>query len=389
MSTGLDCDVAIVGAGLVGSALALGLHRLGLRVRLLDRGLAAEAGDDYDLRVYAISPASAGFLGELGVWPAIAAERVSPYTHMQVWEREPHAALHFDASDVRLPELGWIVESRVIQRQLWAQLPAGVLREGAAAQDCTTEASGAAVLTLDGGTRLRASLVVAADGTRSPLRQARGIEVVQHAYEQTAVVCHVRTERAHQATAYQRFLDTGPLALLPLADGRSSIVWSSTEAAALLAMDDRSFCAALAAASQQILGRVLDCSRRLGFPLLLQHAHEYVQPRFALAGDAAHVVHPLAGQGVNLGFGDARCLLATVAEARAAHRDIGSLRVLARYQRARRAEVREMIAVTDGLYRAYRTHLPGWDRLRQRGLSLVNALPPVRQALVRRACGLE
>ncbi len=382
-----DCDVAIVGAGLVGAAAALGLHRAGLRVRVLDRGGVDDGADDYDLRVYAISPASVRLLEDLGVWNAIAAERASPYTHMQVWEHDVAAALRFDASDVRAAVLGYIVESRVIQRHLWAALPAGVLREGVGVVGCTVD-DGGATLQLDGGSTLRAALVIGADSARSPLRAAQGIELRRQPYDHTAVVCHVRTERPHEGAAYQRFLDTGPLALLPLADGRSSIVWSTTEAATVMALDDDAFCAALTAASQQVLGRVLACTRRLDFPLVLQDAQDYVRPRFALAGDAAHVVHPLAGQGVNLGFGDVRGLIDTLSAARQARRDIGSLRVLARYQRARKAEVGEMIAVTDGIYRAYRLQLPGWERLRQQGLSLVNAVTPLRQALVRRACGL-
>ncbi|MEQ1440421.1 UbiH/UbiF/VisC/COQ6 family ubiquinone biosynthesis hydroxylase [Fontimonas sp. SYSU GA230001] len=382
-----DCDVAVVGAGLVGAAIAVGLHRLGLRVRLLDRGLPAEGADDYDLRVYAISPASAQFLDDIGAWNAIVAERVSAYTHMQVWEAEPGGALHFDASDVRLPALGHIVESRVIQRHLLDALPAGVLREGVTVTACEVD-DGAATLRLARGAPLRASLVVAADGARSPLREAVGIEVMGHPYEQTAVVCHVRTERPHRATAYQRFLDTGPLALLPLADGRSSIVWSSVEAPALMALDDAAFCEALGEACQHVLGRILDCTRRLAFPLALQQAQDYVRPRCVLAGDAAHVVHPLAGQGVNLGFGDAQCLIETLAGARRLRRDIGGLRVLQRYQRSRKAAVVEMMAVTDGLYRAYRFRQPAWQWLRQRGLSLVGRADPLRQALVRRACGL-
>lgn len=383
----VDCDVAVVGAGLVGAAIAVGLHRRGLRVRLLDRGLGPETDDDYDLRVYAISPASARFLDDIGVWSAITGERASAYGHMQVWETVPESALHFDASDVRLPMLGHIVESCVIQRHLLAALPAGVLREGVAVSACEVDGE-AATLRFERGSSLRASLVVAADSARSPLREACGIEVLRSPYDQTAVVCHVRTERPHGATAYQRFLETGPLALLPLADGRSSIVWSSTEAAALMNLDDAAFCEVLGEISQHVLGRILECTRRLTFPLGLQQAEDYVRPRFALAGDAAHVVHPLAGQGVNLGFGDARCLVDTIAQAQRERRDPGALRVLQRYQRARKAEVAEMLAVTDGLYRAYAMRQPGWDWLRQQGLAAVNAAAPLRQMLVRRACGL-
>ncbi len=388
MNASTDCDVAVVGAGLVGCALALGLQRAGLRVRLLERGLAPEPDDDYDLRVYAISPQSARFLDSLGVWSEVLAARASAYARMQVWERQPQEALQFDAADVRLMQLGHIVENRVLQRALLAALAPGVFRDGAVVDDCRIEAA-AAVLSCADGTRLRARLVVAADSARSALREQLGIDCLRSDYGQAAVVCHVRTERLHEGTAFQRFLDTGPLALLPLADGRSSVVWSSSEATALLALDDDAFCAALGAATQQVLGRVLATTRRLSFPLALQHAERYTGARHALAGDAAHVVHPLAGQGVNLGFGDAQCLIEVLVAALRARRDPGSARVLARYARAREAAAREMIAVTDGLYRAWQLQLPGWRWLRQQGMLAVNATPPLRQALVRRACGID
>jgi 2-polyprenylphenol 6-hydroxylase len=388
MNTPLDCDVAVVGAGLVGCALALGLQQAGWRVRLLDRGLAAEIDDDYDLRVYAISPQSARFLDELGVWPEVLATRASAYSHMQVWEQRPQDALHFDAADVRLPQLGHIVENRVLQRALLGALAPGTLRDAAAVEDCRIE-DAAALLSCADGTRVRTRLVVAADSARSPLRERLGIDCLRSDYAQTAIVCHVQTERLHEGTAFQRFLDTGPLALLPLADGRSSVVWSSSEAAALLALDDAAFCAALEAATQQVLGRVLGTTRRLSFPLALQHAERYSGARHVLAGDAAHVVHPLAGQGVNLGFGDAQCLVEVLREALQARRDPGNPRVLARYARARQAAAGEMIAVTDGLYRAWQLQIPGWRWLRQQGMLAVNAAGPVRQALVRRACGID
>ncbi len=390
MSAASRCEVAVVGGGLVGAALALGLHRRGIDVRMIDRDGVADSADDYDLRVYAISPASRRFLQTLGVWDAIVAERSSPYTHMQVWESVPESALHFDAADVRMPDLGAIVESRVIQRQLWAALPpAATLVQAVQDLAIDTAPDGRATLTLADGSRLSAALVIAADSARSPLRERRGIEVLRAPYAQTAIVCHVQTERPHRGTAYQRFLPEGPLALLPLADGRSSIVWSTEDAAALMALDDAKFRVALGAASQQVLGAVLETTRRVSFPLALQHAERYVEPRFALAGDAAHVVHPLAGQGVNLGFGDAEALVGILAEARAAGRDIGGLRVLQRYQRARRVAVQDMIAVTDGLYRAYRLQQPAWNWLRQQGMRLAGAVAPARQLLVRRACGID
>lgn len=382
-----DCEVAIVGAGPVGCAIAVGLHQAGLRVQLLDRRPFVPGDEDYDARVYALSPASTRMLDALGVWPVIVAARASPYAHMQVWEREPDQALHFDAADVRLPLLGHIVEHRVLQQALLAAVPAEVLRVPAGIAGCRIDEA-AALLELDDGSRLRARLVVAADGPQSPLRGMLGVEAMRAEYAQTAVVCHVSTQMPHRQTAYQRFLDTGPLALLPLADGRSSLVWSSTESAALLAMDDPAFCSALATAAQHVLGEVLDCTPRHRFALQLQHADRYAGARFALAGDAAHVVHPLAGQGLNLGFGDAAGLIETLSRAHASRRDPGSARVLGGYQRARGAAAREMMLVTDGLYRAYRAQLPGWRWLRQRGLVAVNELTPLRRALVRQACGL-
>ncbi len=383
------CEVAVVGGGIAGAAIALGLLRQGVDVQLFDRDppMPALDANDYDLRVYALSIASQRYLQDIGVWDAIVAERACAYSQMQVWETEPHDALKFDAAEARAAALGHIVEGRVIQRQLWRALPPDNVHHDCAVESLQIDDDSAQLKLADGGTVV-ARLVIAADSARSPLRTQQGIEVSGQRYAQTAVVCHVRTGEPHRSTAYQRFLPTGPLAFLPLADGRSSIVWSSTEAQQLLAMDDWTFRLSLDEAIQHALGPILECTERVSFPLQLQNALEYVKPRFALVGDAAHVVHPLAGQGLNLGLGDAAELVAVITAARAARRDVGSPRVLARYQRARRAEVNEMIAVTDGLYRAYRVQLPGWDWLRQRGLLAVKAIAPLRQLLVRRACGL-
>jgi len=380
-------DVVVVGAGLVGAALALGLAQRGFAVRLLERAPALPASsDDYDLRVYALAPTTIRWLAALGVWPTVLAARSSAYRQMRVWENDPHTALQFAASDARLAELGHIVENAVLQQRLWAQLPAGVLQTGVAVSGLIQDEAGS-TLQLADGSQLQARLLVVAEGRDSALRARLGIEVLGGAYEQTAVVCHVGTEHPHRQTAYQRFLPTGPLALLPLADGRSSIVWSSSEAAALLALDDEDFRRALGEASQQVLGAITSCTRRLQFPLGLQHAEHYVIPGAVLIGDAAHVVHPLAGQGVNLGFADAAALLETLSVARDEQRDFASLRVLRRYERARRADVLDMIAVTDGLYRAFRLPLPALAPLRDWGFALVNRSGPLKRELVRRAIG--
>lgn len=387
MST--DCDVAVVGGGPVGAAVAVGLGQRGFTVRLIDRSGPAprvlSAGDDYDLRVYALAPARIAFLQRLGIWAQIAGVRSSPYEAMQIWESDPHQALRFDAGDVHAAVLGHIVESGLLSAALWRHLPEGALR-GARVTRLAADDAGVD-LQLDDGQTVRARLVVIAEGRDSPLRAQLGIETVGGQYEQIAVVCHVVTEAAHRCTAWQRFLASGPLALLPLADGRSSIVWSSSEAQALLDLDDEAFRDALGDASQRVLGKILACTRRVAFKLAVQHAETYVAPRAVLVGDAAHLVHPLAGQGVNLGFADAEALIEVLATAHAEGRDFTSPRVLKRYERARRADVLDMLAVTDGLYRAFRVPMPGLARLRDVGFAAVNTAGPLRRELVRRAIG--
>ena len=389
-----DCDIAIVGGGLVGAAAALGLSARGFSVRLIERGpppltgVGTSEDDDYDRRVYALAPGVIRFLDSLGAWAEVAQTRHSPYQRMRVWERDPDTALRFDAAELGVPSLGSIVESAQLARALWHRLPAGITMTGHRVA-CVAPAADHVQLVLDDGSALTAKLLVVAEGRDSTLRSQLGIEVDGGDYAQTAVVCHVRTLHPHRETAYQRFLPTGPLALLPLADGRSSLVWSTTEAEALLALDDEDFLAALGDASQHVLGAMLASTQRLRFPLALQHAETYVAPRAVLIGDAAHVVHPLAGQGVNLGLADAEALITVLAEAHKQRRDFASERVLKRYERARRAEVLDMIAITDGLYRAYRLPLPGLDRVRDLGIRAVNAVGPLRRELVRRAMGLR
>ncbi|MGH8462080.1 MAG: UbiH/UbiF/VisC/COQ6 family ubiquinone biosynthesis hydroxylase [Stenotrophobium sp.] len=384
----LSHEVVVVGGGIVGAALALALHRDGVDVALLERGARPPRWDaqDYDLRVYAISAASSQLLTGLGVWPDIAARRISPYQTMRVWDDEPASALRFDTSGQAQPQLGHIVENILIQDALWRHLDAVPQYLGARLNRLLLD-DDAARLTLDDGREMTARLVVAADGAESQLRQWAGIECVRWRYPQQAVVCHVRSERPHDGAALQRFLPQGPLAFLPLADGRSSIVWSATHAAELLALDDASFCNRLAAAAQFQLGAIAACTRRVAYPLHLLHAHDYVQPRLALVGDAAHVVHPLAGQGVNMGLADAAALAEVIIHARHSGSDVGALRGLKRYERARKADNLEMLAVTDGLQRAFGYRAAGWDSLRGLGMSTVNRLTPLMRLLARRAAG--
>ena len=383
----------MVGGGAAGAAVALALVRQGLDVALVEREAAAPEfrPDDYDPRVYAIAPGSVRFLDSLGVWNRVAARRVSPYGRMQVWERDPGRALAFDAAELGVPELGFIVEDRLLRASLWAAVGgAATVYAGAAATGFAVD-GGRPRLTLAGGEVLEAALVVAAEGADSPVREWAGIDAVGWSYGQRALVSHVETEHPHEGTAFQRFLPHGPLAFLPLADGRSSIVWSTStaEAGRLLALPDDEFRAQLTEDFAGPLGAVTACTPRLAFPLRLMHAERYVQPGLALVGDSAHVVHPLAGQGLNLGLGDAAALVETLAEARAQRKPAGGLRVLQRYERRRKAENLEMLALTDALNRLFRSRLPGVGTLRDFGLALVGRLGPVKRELAQRAMGLR
>jgi 2-polyprenylphenol 6-hydroxylase len=308
---------------------------------------------------------------------------------MRIWEDDPARALSFSAAEAAAPALGFIVEHDLLRSALWGALADVTLHAGADVVDCELDGE-RPLLTLADGRRLAATLVVAAEGADSALRERAGVPATALDYPQRALVCHVATQRPHGATAYQRFLDSGPLAFLPLADGRSSIVWSAEAklAAELLALDEAAFCARLATAAQGVLGAIQAATPRQAFPLRLLHAARYAVPGLALVGDSAHVVHPLAGQGVNLGLADAQALATVLGDARAAGRRLGALRTLQRYERARRAANLEMLALTDALYRTFAFSAPAWMRLRRWGLATVDRLGPLKQFLMQQAMGL-
>lgn len=393
IKTVVDTDIAVVGGGPVGVVAALALRDAGFKVVLVERGAAPPAFDAarYDLRVYAIAPASARLLAQLGVWPRIAATRISPYTRMQVWERAAERGLRFDAGDSGSGALGWIVEQGLILAAAWAQLGDLPSRTGVEALALQLpdedDSRGRASLQLSDGSELRARLIVAADGADSPLRERAGIAVTSWRYAQQAIVAQVRMSAAQASTAYQRFLPTGPLAFLPQADGRHSIVWSADTAACaeLMALDDAAFAVALAEASQYALGDAVEVGPRSAFPLRLLHAEDYHRPGLVLVGDAAHAVHPLAGQGANLGFADVAQLVQSLSTARDAGRDWASPRTLAAYSRARKAANLEMLALTDALQRGFGTAVPGLRQLLGIGLEAVNKVGPVKALLATQA----
>ncbi|HEY1314971.1 MAG TPA: FAD-dependent monooxygenase, partial [Steroidobacteraceae bacterium] len=348
---------------------------------------------DWDLRVFALSRASQRLLEACGIWQSLPAGRKFAYERMCVWDAagEPQglSSLKFDCAELGEPNLGFIVDGRhLLWQSLQAARAAGaVLIDAGLASIVAGDADIAA--RLNDGRTLRSQLLIAADGQESKSRTLLGIETAGHAYHQDALVAHVRTAKPHDNTAWQRFLPGGPLALLPLPEGRSSIVWSvpRAEAARLSALDDASFSAALTAASGNILGECTLASGRARYPLKLQYASQYARPRAVLLGDAAHAVHPLAGLGLNLGLLDCAALAEVFEDARGAGH-FGEYRILRRYERWRRSENLLAAGALDGLERLFSNAQPLRTALRAAGLAAVGRLPLVKRNLAQRALGL-
>ncbi len=388
----MDCDVLIAGAGLVGQALAPALAASGLTVALADRAPVAipeppAADDDWDSRVYAISPGSASLLRALGAWQALPAERITPVETMRV-EGDDGAVLNFSAYEIGERALAWMVEERALREALVPLVRAANVTTHApraiAAIGWTADAG--EVKFEDGGS-VTARLVVGADGIRSRVRDAAGISAVPKPYGQTAVVANFACERAHHGRAHQWFReDGGVLAWLPLPGRRISIVWSAPEALAqeLLALDRATLASRVAAAGANALGAFEVITPAAGFPLSFLRPPTVVAHRVALVGDAAHGVHPLAGQGVNLGFGDVE-VLASVLRERGPVTDAGAPLLLERYARRRAEPVRAMQTVTDALAHLFRIKTPWIRSARNLGLSAVERLPPARRLLAQSA----
>jgi 2-polyprenylphenol 6-hydroxylase len=400
MSTPHEFDVVIVGAGVIGSVMAslLVARRLtapGRVAIVADRFSSAVPPEaDWDLRVFALSRASQRLLEACGVWQSLPAERKFAYERMCVWdaagEPQGRGSLKFDCAELGEPNLGFIVDGRHLQWQcLQAARAAGAVLIEAGLESIAAGDADIAIRLNDGRT-LRSQLLIAADGQESKSRTLLGIETAGHAYHQDALVAHVRTAKPHGNTAWQRFLSGGPLALLPLPEGRSSIVWSvpREEAARLSTLDDASFAAALTAASGNILGDVALASGRASYPLKLQYASQYARPRAVLLGDAAHAVHPLAGLGLNLGLLDCAALAEVFEEARGAGH-FGEYRFLRRYERWRRSENLLAAGALDGLERLFSNTQPLSTALRAAGLAAVGRLPLVKRDLAQRALGLR
>ncbi len=387
-----ELDAIVVGAGAAGGALALALARDGFEVAVVEAREPApwRADDDVDLRVVALAPDARALLDDIGAWPAIASARIGPYRQMHVWDALAPGSLHFDAAEQGETALGWIVENKLVQHALWQALAseASVRVLCPAEVEAIDDGTDAVTATLADGTRLRAKVLVSAEGAESSVRAKLGIAFEGRDYGQRAVVAHVATERPHEGTAWQRFQPGGPLAFLPLADGRCSIVWSlpDAEATRILALDDEAFRAELGCAFDFRLGEITATTKRAAFPLRLRLANRFVHGRCALAGDAAHVVHPLAGQGMNLAFRDVRCLRRVLGAARERGSDIGAAHVLRRYERERRSESTVAAYGLDAIGRVYGSSQGPVASLRGLALRCANA-PFTRSLLLGMATG--
>ena len=396
-------DILIVGGGMIGSALALGLSRQGWQVGLIEGAPAASlmapaepasSVDDFEPRVSAISLASQRLLEELGAWPKVQASRHCGYREMTVWDGDGTGRIHFDAAELHARSLGTIVENRNIVRALFESLSDSSVQllDGVRVK-AWSRGQG---VELEDGRCLAARLVVGADGALSRLRQWSGLATREWDYDQQAIVCTVRTSQNHRYTAWQRFSPTGPLAFLPLLNEAGdehfcSIVWSqdTLEARRLMALGTESFRQELEAAIERELGEVLAVSRRFAFPLRQRHAKDYITDGLALVGDAAHTIHPLAGQGANLGYGDVRALLEELERARELGLAPDDASVLARYQRRRKGENLAMMAAMEGFKQLFaRDELPvRW--LRNTGMRWLNQLAPLKNRIAAEAMGID
>jgi len=392
-------DVIVVGAGLTGSAMASALAALSdtrLRIALID--FAAEPqqyqGDDFDPRVVALTPRSDQLLRSLGCWESITVQRACAYRDMTVWDGEGTASISFSCDEMRLPYLGHIVENSVVVRALLDDInasdridfihPARVV----AVHKADSANAELTRLELEDGRCFSAPLVIAADGGRSVLRDLADFSSRAWDYEQQAIVTTVTTVDSHQYTAWQRFMTSGPLAFLPLArEGdahRCSIVWSADTARAeqLMALDDEAFCRELGRAFEYRLGDIVSVAERFSIPLRQQHARDYFQPGIVLIGDAAHSIHPLAGQGVNLGFLDVIALTDEIERALKRRIPLSDVSILRRYQRQRLPDNLQMMAAMEAFKRLFGTASAELTWLRNAGMRLTASLPRVKQWIV-------
>jgi 2-octaprenylphenol hydroxylase len=388
----INVDVVIVGAGMVGLTLANLLSKQGKSLAIIDRNIPQEfdTTQPYDARVTAVSPGSQAIFEHVNAWSSMQAKRITPFNRMVVWDAVEDAKINFSASDIQHENLGHIVENLVIQTSLHEALQpqtninwfVPVVIGNVLTREDHIE------VVLDNNQVLTAKLLVGADGRRSSVRKFANINYSEKSYQQQGIVARVQTEHPHEDTAWQRFLSTGPLALLPLNNGECSIVWSvnDEEANELMELGEHEFAQALTKASGLHLGNISLCSKRATFPLVSGQAESMVQPRIALVGDAAHALHPLAGQGANLGFTDAAILAEVLAQT---EREIGSVKVLRKYERARVGETQVMQRAMDAFVAAFSSTSTPVITARNYALNAANRIQPIKKYFMKQAMGLS
>jgi 2-octaprenyl-6-methoxyphenol hydroxylase len=387
-----NAELAVVGGGLSGLSIAIACAGAGIQTVVIDRqDPAGMTAAPYDGRTTAVAFGSMQVLKGIGAWAALA-EEAQPILEIRVADGSAPLFLHYDHRELGDAPLGFIVENRLLRQALFARasaLPALRLLAPLAVESFLSTAEGASLLLSD-GTTLRAALVIAADGRNSPLRAAAGIGALHRDYGQTAIVCTVRHEHPHDGVAVEHFRRAGPFAILPMKGNRSSIVWTErkADAPALLALDEAGFARELGRRFGDHLGKLGVEGARWSYPLTLMHAERYSAPRLALIGDAAHVIHPIAGQGWNLGVRDVAALAELLVDAARLGLDLGGAGLLARYERWRRVDNLTLTAVTDGLNRLFSNAIPPVRLLRDLGLAAVDRAPRTKRFLMRHAMGL-
>lgn len=379
-------DIIVVGGGVVGLTSALAMQQRGFSVALIDANELTVNTSAIDRRVYAINHATEQLLLSLGVWQSLPTDRLSPYTHMHIWDEASKANLDFDARMIASPKLGTIIEESILKQALLTKIHAEGVSCFSKSAVSAVDTSHAEKIQLTFADKIaEAELLMIADGAQSPTRQALGVSVTQWPYHQTSIVATVKNEKPHQSTAFQVFQSDGPLAFLPLPDPHlCSIVWSTTttKAQQLMGQPENMFNQSLTKAFKNTLGNSQIISARHAFPLTMRHTEQYAGKRWLLLGDAAHTIHPLAGLGLNVGLADLKTWLSLLDEAPS---QLAAIRKLPLYQRMRKTAVWKTIAMLQGIKTIFSSPLPPLPTCRRMGLSLCNQLPLLKRWLIEQA----